>query len=99
MQFQMIFLVAFGVATSAAPLVSVFADKCGNSDPTRACLVGINQLGHNVGFTVAIGQNNNNVDQVLGKGDNALLLMRKLGESDMLMYHSLSEPELFYYWP
>jgi hypothetical protein len=66
MQLQIFSLLALVAATSAAPFV-VFHDKCGNSDPARACLFGIDQGGNNVGFTVSIGENNVNVNEVLGK--------------------------------
>lgn len=66
MQFQIISLLALAAATSAVPVTSAFKDKCGNSDANRACLIGLDQLGHNVAFTVEIGVNANNVNSVLG---------------------------------
>ncbi|KAH7406672.1 hypothetical protein DE146DRAFT_648076 [Phaeosphaeria sp. MPI-PUGE-AT-0046c] len=72
MHFQLISVLAFSVATNAAPLVSASPDKCGNTDPGRACLVAKDQLHRDVAFSVAIGENNINVNEVIGKYHSAV---------------------------
>lgn len=67
MQYQFISLLALVAAVSAAPLVARDEDRCGNSDPTRACLFVTDAGGAFRNLTVPIGQQATNIQAIVGK--------------------------------